>query len=77
MPARLVDLHERAFWPKYQQAYEDILSHTSRKHAPWFVIPSDHKWFRNHAISSILVEALSSLKLTYPKPTVDVSKIKL
>ena len=71
------DLHERAFWPKYQQAYEDILSHTSRKHAPWFVIPSDHKWFRNHAISSVLVEALSSLKLTYPKPTVDVSKIKL
>jgi len=71
------DLHEREFWPQYHAAYEDLLSHTSRKHAPWFVIPADHKWFRNHAISSILVEALSSLKLSYPKPTVDVSTIKL
>jgi len=71
------DLHERAFWPQYHNAYEDVLSHTSRKHAPWFVIPADHKWYRNHAISSILTEALSSLKLTYPKPTIDVSKIKL
>jgi PPK2 family polyphosphate:nucleotide phosphotransferase len=71
------DLHERAFWPQYQAAYEDVLSHTSRKHAPWFVIPADHKWFRNHTISSILVEALSSLKLSYPKPSVDVSTIKL
>ena len=71
------DLHERAFWPQYHEAYEDLLSHTSRKDAPWFVIPADHKWFRNHIISGILVEALSSLKLSYPKPTIDVSKIKL
>lgn len=71
------DLKERAFWSDYQEAYEDILSETSRKHAPWFVIPSDHKWFRNVAIADILVKALSSLKLSYPEPTVDVSKIKL
>ncbi len=71
------DLKERGFWSDYQDAYENVLSHTSRKHAPWFVIPSDHKWYRNVAISGILVEALSSLKLSYPKPTVDVSKIKL
>jgi PPK2 family polyphosphate:nucleotide phosphotransferase len=71
------DLKERAFWPQYVAAYEDILSHTSRKHAPWFVIPADRKWFRNDAISRILVEALSSLKLAYPEPTLDVSKIKL
>ena len=71
------DLKERAFWSDYQDAYEDILSHTSRKHAPWFVIPSDHKWYRNVSISGILVDALSTLKLSYPKPTVDVSKIKL
>jgi PPK2 family polyphosphate:nucleotide phosphotransferase len=71
------DLRERQFWSQYSSAYEDILSHTSRKHAPWFVIPSDHKWFRNHVISQILVDALSSLKLSYPKPTVDVTKIKL
>jgi PPK2 family polyphosphate:nucleotide phosphotransferase len=71
------DLKERAFWPQYVTAYEDILSHTSRKHAPWFVIPADHKWFRNDAISRILVDALSSLKLAYPTPTLDVSKVKL
>jgi PPK2 family polyphosphate:nucleotide phosphotransferase len=71
------DLRERAFWPQYQSAYEDVLSRTSRKHAPWFVIPSNHKWYRNYAIAEILVNALSTLKLSYPKPTVDVSKIKL
>lgn len=71
------DLRERAFWPQYVDAYEAVLSHTSRKHAPWFVIPADHKWFRNYSISIILAEALDGLKLEYPKPTVDVSKIKL
>jgi PPK2 family polyphosphate:nucleotide phosphotransferase len=71
------DLHERGFWSQYQDAYEDVLSRTSRRHAPWFVIPSDRKWYRNHAISEILVHAFATLKLEYPKPTVDVSKIKL
>jgi len=71
------DIKERAYWDQYQDAYEHLLSHTSHKHAPWFVIPSDHKWYRNVAISELLVQALSSLKLSYPKPTVDVSKIKL
>jgi polyphosphate kinase 2 (PPK2 family) len=71
------DLSEREFWKQYQTAYEDILSHTSHKHAPWFVIPSDHKTFRNLAISEIVIDSLTQLKLKYPKPTVDVSKIKL
>ncbi len=71
------DLAERKFWSQYQAAYEDIFAHTSHKHAPWFIIPSDNKWFRNLAISAILVEALDGLKLQYPKPTMDVSKIKL
>ncbi len=71
------DLAETKFWDQYQTAYEDILRHTSHKHAPWFVIPSDHKWYRNLAISEILLNALESLKLKYPEPTMDVSKIKL
>ncbi len=71
------DLAERKFWSEYQEAYEDVLAHTSQKHAPWFVIPSDHKHFRNLTISGILVDALDGLKLKYPKPTVDVSTIKL
>jgi PPK2 family polyphosphate:nucleotide phosphotransferase len=71
------DIHERQFWPHYMDAYNDVLSSTSRKHAPWFVIPSDNKWFRNVAISSIIVDLMQSLKLKYPQPTVDASAIKL
>ena len=71
------DISERAFWPQYHTAYEDVLSHTSKKHAPWFVIPSDHKGFRNLAISGIITDVLESLKLKYPKPNIDVSTIKL
>ncbi|SNT08554.1 polyphosphate:nucleotide phosphotransferase, PPK2 family [Granulicella rosea] len=71
------DFKERQFWPQYQDAYEEAISRTSRKHAPWFVIPANHKWYRNLAISEILVEGMKSLKLEYPKPTMDASKIKL
>src|ERR1700677_355896 len=65
------DLHERKFWPQYMDAYNEILSTTSHKHAPWFVIPSDNKWYRNIAISTILVDAMKTLKLTYPEATVN------
>ncbi len=71
------DFSEREFWPKYTSAYEDILSHTSHKHAPWFVIPADHKWFRNVAISQIIVDAMKGLDLQYPKPTVDADALKV
>ena len=71
------DFAERRFWPQYAEAYEDLLAHTSAKHAPWFVIPADHKWFRNVAISKILIEALRGLKLKYPKPTFDPGGLKL
>ncbi len=71
------DIHERKFWPAYEDAYNRILSTTSHKHAPWFVIPADDKWFRNVVISGILVEAMQSLNLKYPVPTLDPSIIKL
>jgi PPK2 family polyphosphate:nucleotide phosphotransferase len=71
------DFLERQFWPRYEDAYNAILSATSRKHAPWFVIPSDHKWYRNVAISQIIVDAMQGLKLKYPAPTFDPSHIKL
>jgi PPK2 family polyphosphate:nucleotide phosphotransferase len=71
------DIHERQFWPRYMDAYNDILSATSRKHAPWFVIPSDNKWYRNIAISAVIVDLMQSLNLKYPKPTIDPSAIKL
>ena len=71
------DIHERKFWPQYEAAYETILSSTSRKRAPWFIIPSNDKLSRNLAISTIIVEIMQGLKLTYPKPTIDVADIKL
>ena len=71
------DFKERGFWSAYVEAYEDLLGATSRKHAPWFVIPSDHKWYRNLVISEVLVEAMDDLKLSYPKPTVDPKKLKI
>ena len=71
------DFHERRFWNAYQTAYEDVLERTNTAWAPWYLLPSDHKWFRNIAISSILVELLKGMKLRYPDPKVSVATLKL
>ncbi|HEX6810057.1 MAG TPA: polyphosphate kinase 2 family protein [Planctomycetota bacterium] len=60
------DLAEREHWDDYQEAYEDALAATSTKQAPWFVIPADRNWFRNLAVSEILVETLGALDLRLP-----------
>jgi len=70
------DCKERGFWDEYTAAYEEALSRCSTKHAPWFVIPADHKWFRDLAIARIVVEHLESLHMQYPKPTVDLKCIR-
>jgi PPK2 family polyphosphate:nucleotide phosphotransferase len=70
------DYSERKFWSQYTKAYEDALSKTSTKYAPWFIIPSNHKWFRNLAVSKIVVEKLESLHMSFPAPTVDINDIK-
>jgi PPK2 family polyphosphate:nucleotide phosphotransferase len=70
------DYQERKSWSSYVTAYEEALSRCSTEHAPWFIIPSNHKWFRNLAIGRILVEHLESLKLSYPTPTVDLGRIR-
>lgn len=62
------DLQERSYWDEYQAAYEDALSRTSTSDAPWYVIPADHKWFRNWAVSTILIDALRTLNPQYPDP---------
>ncbi|MDE1160425.1 MAG: polyphosphate kinase 2 family protein [Acidobacteriaceae bacterium] len=62
------DFAERLFWDDYQEAYQDLLRQTSKKHAPWFVIPADHKWYRDMAISTVLVDALDGLKMQMPAP---------
>jgi PPK2 family polyphosphate:nucleotide phosphotransferase len=63
------DYKERDFWDEYTTAYEKMLKKTSTTYAPWFIIPSNHKWFRNLAISQIIVSALEELKMKRPKPT--------
>ena len=70
------DYAERPFWDAYSAAFEAALSKCSTKHAPWFIIPSNHKWFRNLAISRIVSEALESLNMKFPEPTVDIKEIK-
>jgi polyphosphate kinase 2 (PPK2 family) len=71
------DFEERKFWPDYVRAYEQILSNTSKKYAPWFMIPADHKPYRNVVISSLIVDAIERMKLKYPEPTFDPSGINL
>jgi PPK2 family polyphosphate:nucleotide phosphotransferase len=61
------DLKERMFWDKYQECYEDVLTHCSLTEAPWHVIPSNHRWFRDYIILKVIVKALSTLDLKYPK----------
>jgi polyphosphate kinase 2 (PPK2 family) len=60
------DLAERQHWDDYRAAYEEMLTRTSTDAAPWYVVPADRKWFRNLAVSQVLVETLASLDLSYP-----------
>ena len=61
------DQRERKYWDDYQAAYEDAIAQCSTKHAPWYVIPADHKWFRNHAVAEVIVRTLESFKMQYPR----------
>ena len=70
------DYAERPFWDAYTEAFEDALGKCSTRHAPWFIIPSNHKWFRDLAISKIISEYMESLNMKFPAPTVDIDEIK-
>jgi PPK2 family polyphosphate:nucleotide phosphotransferase len=61
------DIHERKYWDDYQDAYEEMICNTATKHAPWYVVPADNKWFSRLVISSVVVDTLESLNLAYPK----------
>jgi len=71
------DLKERAHWDDYQGAYEDVLSKCSTKHAPWYVVPADRKWYRNLIVARTLVETLREMDPQPPKPNFDPKKIKV
>ena len=61
------DLHERAYWDEYQQAYEDMIRNTATKSAPWYVVPADNKWFTRCVVAAAVIETLDRLDLDYPK----------
>ena len=65
----LADIHERKFWKQYMEAYEALLSTTSTRHAPWYVVPADDKENARLIVSGIVLEALKEMKMTYPKTT--------
>jgi PPK2 family polyphosphate:nucleotide phosphotransferase len=73
---READIDERAFWSDYQDAYAEMLHECSTEQAPWYVVPSDHKWYRNWAISQILREVFDELDPQYPQANLDVERLR-
>jgi PPK2 family polyphosphate:nucleotide phosphotransferase len=71
------DFSERKFWDAYQTAYEDVLTKCSTPEAPWYVIPANKKWFRNLAVSHIIVETLEDMKMKFPKASIDLKNVKV
>ena len=70
------DYSERELWSDYLEAFEEAMERTSTKHAPWYVIPSDHKWFRNLAISEIVADTLEDMNLKLPPTNVNIAEIR-
>ncbi len=61
------DVLERQYWDKYMRSYEEMIQNTSTKHAPWFVVPADHKWFTRLVVAEAIIEAMECLDLSFPK----------
>ncbi|MCD9153155.1 PPK2 family polyphosphate kinase [Aeromicrobium duanguangcaii] len=70
------DLDDRQLWPEYQAAYETVLERCSTDHAPWHVVPSGRKWYRNWAVATMLAETLTDLGLDWPRADFDVAEQK-
>ena len=70
------DLRERTLWNAYMEAYEIALTRCNPDATPWYIVPADHKWFRNWVVSAILVEVLNSMKPKYPNPRLDIKSLK-
>jgi len=70
------DYSERELWPQYIDAYEDAIAATSTKRAPWYIIPADHKWFRNLAVSQIIADTMEDMGLKLPPTRVDIAEVE-
>ena len=71
------DLVERKRWDEYMDAYADAIEKCSTADAPWYVVPADHKWFRNWVISDTIVRELAKLKMKYPRAVEGIEKLKV
>lgn len=71
------DLKERAFWPKYQKAYEDAINRCTTDYAPWHIVPANHKWARNVAIANHVLSVLKEMAPRYPKLSFDPKTVKV
>ena len=71
------DLIKRSQWKAYMSAFEDMLEKCSTTHAPWYVVPGDHKWLRDLAVAQILKETLAALPLRFPQPSYDPKSIRI
>jgi len=71
------DLKMRGYWNDFQEAYGDVISRCSTEYAPWHVVPANHKWYRDYVIAKTTLKTLEKLKMTWPKPKEDLSKIRI
>jgi polyphosphate kinase 2 (PPK2 family) len=58
-------------------SYEKVLAVCSTKHAPWYIVPANSKWFRNWVVAQVLIKTLDNMKLKYPQPKIDISKLSV
>lgn len=71
------DFKDRKLWPEYVRAYDEALSRTSTEQAPWYIIPADHKWYRDIAVAGIVLGALQAMRPRIPKPQLDRRRYRL
>ena len=71
------DLDDRKHWDDYMDAFEDVLGKTSHEHAPWYIVPSNRKWYRNVCIAQVVIDRLKKLKMEWPKLDFDPETIKI
>jgi PPK2 family polyphosphate:nucleotide phosphotransferase len=70
------DIKERAYWPDYMAAYQLALARCNPRSAPWYIVPANHKWFRNWAVARLLLETLESLNPQYPRPRLPIARLR-
>jgi PPK2 family polyphosphate:nucleotide phosphotransferase len=73
----VADVHERKLWDDYQAAYEDVLRKCSTPDAPWYIVPADHKWFRNWVLGDTIVRTLEKLRMDFPPPAEGLDEVKI